>query len=98
MVSEETGLWMGLQPRGGQKGFDHITIHPPDRLGLPPRGMCHLRHVSTDINKHVCDPPHSKPLEKGTGTSSRALPSELPPGLSALDPLMHSRHSTARPQ
>lgn len=68
VLSEEPGLWMGFQHVEGGKD---LTTSPSTHL----TALVCLHHVSTYINKLACAPPPlSKPLEKGTGTSSRALP------------------------
>lgn len=87
----------GFPARGGQEGFDHITIYPPDRLGLPPRGMCRLCHVSTYINKLAVPHPHSpNPWRRGQGPAPEPYPRSF---LLACPPLTLScTADTARPQ
>lgn len=90
----------GHRIRGGQRlessrhtedrrDFDHITIHSPDCLSLPPPALVtKMRaHAPACVSSHV--PPRSQDPEKGTGTSSStALQPTASPGLPSLHSLV----------
>lgn len=54
-----------------RKEFDHITIHPPDRLGPPPSASAARPHTQTRVPAPLPHPPGTR--RRGTGPSAQTL-------------------------